>query len=147
MSNKAGRLIGVGALALFVAGLGFSWAWNEGVYPLNQHTDKALLRRAQTFWDLKIAGDLQQAYDLMAEPYRRRVTLTGFARQGAGVVVHTGAKVRGAEIEADVAQVELELRHYFDHANFRQMEATSKIQERWIFENGTWYRWPAGTRG
>ena len=35
----------------------------------------------------------------MAESYRRRVSPSGFSREGSGLVVHTGAKVLGVRLD------------------------------------------------
>ncbi len=123
--------------------------WSEAVWPFNQRSEQALARRAQYFWDMKVAGDVAGAYEYMAESYRRRVTPAGFARDGQGMVLHTGATVVDVEVdEAEpVAEVDLEILHRFNRAAFVDMENKSKVTERWIFENGTWYRWPASFRG
>ena len=104
----------------------------------------ALARRAQRFWDLKLSGDTLGAYDYMAESYRRRVTPIGFSRQGAGLVVHTGAKVQTVRIDEKSGEVDVELKHIFNKEHFEKMETTSVVTERWVFENGGWYRWPMG---
>jgi len=129
--------------------VGTFFAWENAIWPLNQDSGLALERRAQQFWDLKAAGDTLGAYGYMTESYRRRVTPAGFGRVGQGLVIHTGATVRDVVIEDDgtVARVEIDLRHRFNRKNFNDMETVSAISERWVLENGTWYRWPFGLRG
>lgn len=118
--------------------------WRYAIWPLNQHSEVALARRAQRFWDLKLSGDTLGAYDYMAESYRRRVTPTGFARQGMGLVVHTGAKVESVRIDDKGGEVQVELKHILNKPPFDKTETTSMVTERWVFENGEWYRWPMG---
>lgn len=142
-ANPARKFLLILGPVLLLAVLG-TWAWNEAVWPLNQHSPKALQRRAQLYWDLKTAGDVMGAYEIMAESYRRRVTPAGFASIGGGIVVHTGATVEAVAIDAGSASVQLKLRHYLNRPAFRDMEQESKITERWVFENGAWHRWPMG---
>jgi hypothetical protein len=118
--------------------------WRYAIWPLNQHSEVALARRAQRFWDLKLSGDTLGAYDYMAESYRRRVTPTGFAREGMGFVVHTGAKVESVHIDDKGGEVQVELKHILNKPPFDKTETTSMVTERWVFENGEWYRWPMG---
>ena len=142
-SNRLKRVLLV-LLPVLVLGAGGICAWQEAVWPLNQHSEKALARRAQLYWDLKTAGDIIGAYEIMAESYRRRVTPAGFARIGGGLVVHTGATVESVEMNATGAAVAIELRHFLNRPAFRDMEQTSKVKERWVFEHGAWHRWPMG---
>jgi len=133
------------ALALVaVVGVTGLAAWRYAVWPLNQHSEVALARRAQRFWDLKLSGDMLGAYDYMAESYRRRTTPTGFTRQGMGLVIHTGAKVQDVRLDDKGGEVEIELKHVFNKEHFDKTEAVSTVTERWVFENGGWYRWPMG---
>ena len=131
-------------LAVAIVGVASLAGWRYAVWPLNQHSEVALARRAQRFWDLKLSGDTLGAYDYMAESYRRRVTASGFSRQGAGLVVHTGAKVQTVRIDEKGGEVDIELKHIFNKEHFEKMENTSVVTERWVFENGGWYRWPMG---
>lgn len=145
-SKRKALLLG-GLVAVVVLAAGLSYAWSQAVWPLNQASETALLRRAQQYWDLKTSGDLLGAYGYMAEAYRRRVTPGGFARRSGGPVVHTGGTVRGAKLDGDAAEVEVELKYRFDEGVFAQMENVSTIRERWVLEDGAWYRWPVGYRG
>lgn len=147
-SSRKPLLWGAVAAVVVLAVVG-AIAWTQAIWPLNQRSEQALARRAQYFWDMKVAGDIQGAYEYMAESYRRRVTPGGFAREGQSLVLHTGAKVLDVEVdEAEpVAEVDLEIKHRFNREAFVNMENKSKITERWIFENGTWYRWPTSFRG
>lgn len=131
------------AVVAIVGVTGFA-GWSYAIWPLNQHSEVALARRAQRFWDLKLSGDTLGAYEYMAESYRRRITPSGFSRQGAGMVVHTGAKVDTVRIDDKGGQVDIELKHILNKEHFDKMEATSHVTERWVFENGEWYRWPMG---
>ncbi|MDG2305225.1 MAG: hypothetical protein P8R42_11340 [Candidatus Binatia bacterium] len=137
-----------GAL-LAVAGLSAALVlgWSQAIWPLNQASSKALSRRVQQFWDLKTAGDVLGAYSYMSEAYRRRVAPAGLGREGQGLVIHTGAKVQEIEIEGQTATVLLALKHRFNKRHFADMETISPVEERWVFENGAWYRWPFGIRG
>lgn len=147
-SSRKTPVFGVIATAMVVA-VAVSIAWTQALWPLNQRSEQALARRAQYFWDMKVAGDVAGAYQYMAESYRRRVTPAGFARDGQGLVLHTGATVLAVNVDAEepVAKVNVEISHRFNKAAFVDMENKSSIQERWIFENGGWYRWPASFRG
>jgi hypothetical protein len=116
--------------------------WQNAIWPLNQHSDRALARRAQQYWDLKISGDTLGAYDFMAASYRRRVTPDGFARVGGGVVVHTGAVVKSVQIDDRGGLVDLELRYVLNREHFADMETVAEVKERWVFEDGAWHRWP-----
>lgn len=136
-----------GLLAAVVLFAATGYAWTEAIWPLNQGSEKALARRAQYFWDMKVAGDILGAYQYMSETYRKRVTVDGFSRIGQGLVVHTGAEVDEIEVGDGVATVDLRLKHRFNKKGFEDLETVSEVQDRWVFENGTWYRWPAGWRG
>lgn len=89
-----------------------------------------------------MSGDTLGAYEYMAESYRRRVSPSGFSREGSGLVVHTGAKVLGVRLDDKGGEVQIELKHIFNKEHFDKSELTSTIKERWVFENGGWYRWP-----
>jgi len=131
-------------LVTAVVGVAAVAGWRYAIWPLNQQSEVALARRAQRFWDLKLSGDTLGAYGYMAESYRRRITPAGFGRQGMGLVIHTGAKVQDVRIDDKGGQVEIELKHVFNKEHFAKQESTSTITERWVFENGAWYRWPMG---
>lgn len=148
MSTPTGKTWKVGGIVILAVAV-LALAWQQAIWPLNQGSEKALQRRAQQFWDLKTSGDTLGAYDYMVEAYRKRVTPAGFAREGQGLVIHTGATVKGIQLDktGDVAQVTIELRHIFNKKPFADMEATSPITERWILEDGAWRRWPFGFRG
>ena len=145
-SNRKPLLLG-GLLAVVVLAAALVLGWTQAIWPLNQTSPKALSRRAQQFWDLKTAGDVLGAYSYMAEAYRKRVAPAGFGREGQGLVIHTGAAVREVEVDGQTANVQIELKHRFNKPHFADMETTSNITERWVFENGAWYRWPFGFRG
>ncbi len=145
-SKRKPLLVG-GLLGAVVLAAALAIGWSQAIWPLNQTSPTALSRRAQQFWDLKTAGDVLGAYSYMAESYRRRVAPAGFGRQGQGLVIHTGAAVQEVEIDGETASVLIELKHRFNKPHFADMETTSDITERWVFENGAWYRWPFGLRG
>lgn len=123
---------------MLVVGAGWHWA----IWPLNQHSEVALQRRAQRYWDMKIAGRVDSAYDLMANIYRKRVAQEGFARSLAGPVVHLRATVNRVGIDGDEGDVQLRLEYVFNRPGFRDLPAVANVTERWVYENGGWYRWP-----
>ncbi|MFM7144268.1 MAG: hypothetical protein ACKO2K_20385, partial [Alphaproteobacteria bacterium] len=88
------------------ATLALGFAWVEAIWPLNQQSSKALARRAQSFWDMRLSGDSMGAYDYMTEAYRRRVDAAGFARSG-GIVVWTKAAVKDVELDDKGGLVDL----------------------------------------
>jgi hypothetical protein len=108
---------------------------------LDSTSEQALARRAQLFWDLKVAGDTLGAYDLMSATYRRRVTPAQFAREG-GRVVRTGATVKGVTLDDSGGLVDVEMSWRFAHPNFAELDQKSVSRERWVLEDGSWYRWP-----
>ncbi len=125
----------LGALALIL------WRGGPGVF--DQTSDAALARRAQLYWDLEVTGDTKGAWELMVSAFRRRVTPAQFARQG-GRVIRTGARVKSVERDEKGALVEVELRWRFAHPNFAEIEHEQTIRDRWVLEDGAWYRWPPG---
>ena len=149
VSSKKKPLFLGGLFALVLVGVLLVVGWQQAIWPLNQASERALTRRAQYFWDMKTSGDSLGAYNMMAESFRRRVTPAGFSRQGAGLVIHTGVDIQEVEIDEDegVALVSGELRYRFNKKAFVDEEVSAGLQERWIFENGAWYRWPVGARG
>lgn len=144
MTARRKYLTGSLAVLMIVGAAGFA-GWQLAIWPLNQHSEIALARRAQRFWDLKLSGDTRGAYDYMIESYRRRVSEAGFAREGVGLVVHTGAKVLSTRLVADdTGEVQLELKYIVNKEHFNKAEVNSVVTERWVFEDGSWYRWPVG---
>lgn len=135
------RIAGV----LLLLSVAIAFGWKQAIWPLNQHSELALARRAQRFWDLKLSGDSLGAYQYMAESYRRRITPVGFAKADQGIVVHTGALVKTVRLDESGGVVEIELRHILNKEHFEKSEVTSVVQERWLYENGAWYRWPPGS--
>ena len=116
--------------------------WRGGAL-LDQTSEEALLRRAQLFWDLRIAGDSAGAYDLMSSTYRRRVTPAQFAREGAAVI-RTGARVKSVTIDDKGGLVEVELETRLADPRFADLKNVGTARERWVIEDGAWYRWPPG---
>ena len=138
---KAGWLV-VGILLL-----GGVFAWQRGWIGPDPRTEEALLQRAQLFWDRKTSGDTMGAYEMMAGSYRKRVGPQGFAAFGQGLIIHTGATVQSATLDDAGGVVTLELRHIFNKPAFRDLENQSIVSERWVFEDGAWYRWPPDSSG
>lgn len=134
--NAAKLIAAVGVLA--VVGVA-AWTWIAPM--LDSTSEQALARRAQLFWDLKVAGDTLGAYDLMSATYRRRVTPAQFAREG-GRVVRTGATVKGVTLDDSGGLVDVEMSWRFAHPNFAELDQKSVSRERWVLEDGSWYRWP-----
>lgn len=142
VSRRQVRATALGIVAFLLVTAAIAVAWHNGIWPLNQHSEAALARRAQQFWDLKISGDTLGAYDYMVESYRRRVRPDGFGRIGGGMVIHTGAKVKSVELDDKGGVVDMELRYVVNREHFVDMENTAQVKERWVFENGAWHRWP-----
>lgn len=130
------------ALAAASVAIAAALAWQAAIWPLNQHSGKALARRAQYFWDLRIAGDAMGAYQYMTEAYRRRVTPTGFARSGGGLVVWTRAAVKDVVLDDKGGLVDIELTYRVAKPGFTALEGKDVIRERWVLEGGGWHRWP-----
>ena len=130
-----------GVLAAVLLAVGFGFAWKAAIWPLNQQSEAALARRAQYFWDLRLSGDYLGAYDHMIEAYRRRVGPAGFARVG-GIVVWTGAKVTGVELDEKGGLVEIAITYRLAKSGYSDIESTSTVKERWVLEDGAWHRWP-----
>ena len=130
-----------GITALVLLALAFGVAWRAAIWPLNQQSDKALARRAQLFWDLRLSGDALGAYEYMMEAYRRRVDGNGFARSG-GIVMWTGAEVKNVTLDEKGGLVDIEIRYRIAKGKLAEKESSNVIRERWVLENGEWYRWP-----
>lgn len=139
------RLALVLMVALVVAGVG-AWAWSEAIWPLNQGSARALERRAQEYWDLQVAGDKFGAYQYLAESYRKRVTPSAFSTEGSSIV-WTSAQLKKVQLDGSSAQIELNLKYRFLHPKYDFGTAETNSNERWVFENGGWYRWPPGLGG
>jgi len=146
LAGKRRQVIIAALAACAILGVAVALASSFAIWPFNQHSAKALERRAQYYWDLRISGDTLGAYQYMAESYRRRVTPDGFARQG-GSVVWTGAKVKSVTLDDAGGLVDIDLKYRFEQPNFSAMENEGTVRERWVFENGAWFRWPPGTEG
>ena len=135
---------GRGAVAATLAALallGLGLAWTQAIWPLNQGSPKALARRAQAFWDMRLSGDSMGAYDYMTEAYRRRVDPAGFARSG-GIVVWTKAAVKDVQMDDKGGLVDLDITYKIAKPGLTDLETTNTVRERWILENGGWHRWP-----
>jgi hypothetical protein len=133
--------LGAAVLAIVVA-LGVAVAWKGGSL-FDQTSPEALQRRAQLFWDLQIAGDNAGAYELMASSFRRRVTPAQFKREAASIV-RTGATVKSVEVNEKGGLVEVELASRLTDPKFADLENKGTARERWVIEDGAWYRWPPG---
>lgn len=136
--SRSGAVLGALVAAATLA-LGFAWV--EAIWPLNQQSSKALARRAQSFWDMRLSGDSMGAYDYMTEAYRRRVDPAGFARSG-GIVVWTKAAVKDVQLDDKGGLVDLDITYKIAKPGLSDLETTNTVRERWIQENGGWYRWP-----
>jgi hypothetical protein len=141
--SRSGALgAAVAALALLALALG----WYGAVWPLNQQSSKALVRRAQSFWDMRLSGDSLGAYAYMTDAYRRRVAPAGFARSG-GIVVWTKAAVKDVQLDEKGGLVDLDVTYKIAKAGLSDLETTNTVRERWVLENGGWYRWPPDMGG
>jgi hypothetical protein len=135
------RSVGLGALAAALVIAGLVLAWQMAIWPLNQGSAKALARRAQYFWDLRIAGDSMGAYDYMVETYRRRVDPNGFAK-ASGLVIWTKASVKDVTLDEKGGLVDVELHYRVAKPGIVDLETSNVIRDRWVVEDGEWHRWP-----
>lgn len=127
--------------AIAILAVAGAFAWQAAIWPLNQQSAKALARRAQYFWDLRLSGDTVGAYQYMMEAYRRRVDESGFARSG-GIVVWTKAKVKDVTLDEKGGLVDIEITYRVAKPGLSDLESSNIVRERWVLENDEWHRWP-----
>lgn len=130
----------VGGLTLLLV-VAFAAAWQAAIWPLNQQSEKALVRRAQLYWDSQVSGDSLGAYELMMETYRRRVDPSGFVKSN-GIVVVSDAQVKGVTLDEKGGLVDVELKYHLAKGKLSELTSTTQVRERWVIEDGRWYRWP-----
>jgi hypothetical protein len=138
-ASKSTIALSAGALAVALVGLAV--AWQMSIWPLNQGSSRALARRAQYFWDLRIAGDSMAAYDYMVETYRRRVDANGFSKS-SGMVVWTKAAVKDVMLDEKGGLVDVELHYRVAKPGIVDLETSNVVRDRWVLEDGEWHRWP-----
>lgn len=93
--------------------------------------------RAEQRWQHLLAGRLDEAYAYLSPGSRERVTAT-FYKGSLKPGMWRGAKVTGAECEADVCRVQVELAYEYMRPGVKyQSERT--LDETWVREGGQWW--------
>jgi hypothetical protein len=50
--------------------------------------------------------------------------------------------VKGVTLDDSGGLVDVEMSWRFAHPNFAELDQKSVSRERWVLEDGSWYRWP-----
>ena len=69
---------------------------------------------------------------------------TTFGSESANIV-WTSAEIKKVELDEASARVVLALKYRCLHPKYDFGAAETNSTERWVFENGGWYRWPMGS--
>ena len=107
--------------------------------PKADPSPEALLKRAQTYWDLVKANDNVGAWAYEAQSKDPRASLEGYLKKGG--VTYSRAQVTGVKsIEGDTGVVNVQMGYSAPQIRLRNLEA--RTEDQWKLIDGVWYHSP-----
>lgn len=122
-------LLVVGAgVVIILAGTGTRW-----LEPLGLGSDEQLLRwRVDAYWQGRVDGDLE-AIAKYQHPEQK-----GIAKPD--MLVTDSYDVLGVEIKGDEATATVSIHSHLNHPQLAQRARELRIEDKWVRQNGRWYR-------
>ncbi|WP_296567360.1 hypothetical protein [Zoogloea sp.] len=133
--DSVGRLRSVGMIAAACAALLSGCATLGGA---NAPEDE-VRERAQARWTAIVTGKWEKAYSYATPGYRQAVDVRGFTGRSA-----PAAKLKSAEVvnvKCKDATCDVIMRIGFAPLQRGYPETTTDLEERWILEEGEWWRY------
>jgi hypothetical protein len=103
---------------------------------------QALAERAKTYWDYKVAGQIEKAYELEDPRIREKLSLRDYLLNVGGGVKWLEAKIGAVDLDKDPARVTVTLRFAMLVGNFNPKGGRKRtIQDKWVLINNEWYHY------
>lgn len=97
--------------------------------------------RAQERWDAVIAGNWEKAYSFATPAYRAARDLYQFRLRHDAIVKHRKASVFAVACESDtLCKVKMQVT-FTPPQDIPTPDLTTVIEERWVAEDGQWWRY------
>lgn len=126
-------------LAAAVAALGIALAGCATTTPASP--EQAVEKRANEYWQARIAGQYEKAYDLSTPSYRKLRSAQQFKQQfGAGVAVKT-AEVTRVLCEAEKCTATIKLGISPAVLRMKLDTIATHVDETWLLEDGQWWHY------
>jgi hypothetical protein len=120
-----------------------------GSKPLLSVEDQATIvaNRAGEYWNYKVKGDLEAAYQYEHPDFRKAVKLADYLMSIGGGVKWLEAKAGSAVIDGKAAKVEVKIRYAIVLGPYFPKEGKERnILTHWRLVDGTWYHVPGGRK-
>lgn len=126
-------------LAAALAALGIALAGCATTTPASP--EQAVEKRANEYWQARIAGQYEKAYDLSTPSYRKLRSAQQFKQQfGAGVAVKT-AEVTRVLCEAEKCTATIKLGISPAVLRMKLDTIATHVDETWLLEDGQWWHY------
>lgn len=126
-------------LAAALAALGIALAGCATTTPATP--EQAVEKRANEYWQARIAGQYEKAYDLSTPSYRKLRSAQQFKQQfGAGVAVKT-AEVARVLCEAEKCTATIKLGVSPAVLRMKLDTIATHVDETWLLEDGQWWHY------
>ena len=99
-----------------------------------------LRRRAQSFWDAKVAKDYGRSYAYLEPAWRSHLTLEQWIGLSQGVIEWSRAEVKKVTVEGSRGTAIVEYDYVLMDARVVGNKGTKAIAEPWILVDGAWYK-------
>ena len=126
-------------LVAALAALGIALAGCATTTPASP--EQAVEKRANEYWQARIAGQYEKAYDLSTPSYRKLRSAQQFKQQfGAGVAVKT-AEVTRVLCEAEKCTATIKLGISPAVLRMKLDTIATHVDETWLLEDGQWWHY------
>jgi hypothetical protein len=103
-------------------------------------TPDALQKRAQAYWDARVAKDHARAYAYLDPGWRASFSMEQWVGFSQGIIEWTRAEVRRAEVKGRKGSAYVEYDFVIVGGPAAGESGTKVIDEAWILVDGTWYK-------
>jgi hypothetical protein len=137
MSQSTARRRLILALAAPLVAVVLAGCATTGAVPVDQGADQeALMKRAQTYWNLVRANDTVAAWAYEAASKDQSMTLEGYIKRGG--IAYDTVEVKGVRsLEGDEAVLDVWMRYGIPMLRLKAQEATA--QDHWRRIDGVWH--------
>lgn len=123
------------ALASTVLALGGCTAFSPAT------PEQAVQKRADAYWQARVAGQMKKAYEFSTPSYRQLRTETQFIAQfGAGASIES-AEINKVECEQEKCSVQVKIGVKPAIAGLNLGAVPAFVNETWVLEDNNWWRY------